>query len=644
MKLRIPKQSIKSKLIIFSMLITCTGLFLACLSFSIYDLTSIRKEMIHEMKTLADIIGKNSTAALSFSDRADATEILSALNAHEHVIGAAILDEAGNRFATYEKDGQIVERRLSLPPDKNQDFHDGYLIIKRPIMLGNELLGEVYIVSDLGEFYARLRTFALILLIVFTVSSLVAFLIARKLHVRIAEPILQLTKTAKHVSQNRDYSVRATKHSDDELGFLTERFNEMLGQIQERNNALQEAHDKMEKQAQKLRKELKQRKRLQSELALAQRLETAGRIAGQIAHDFNNLLGPLAAYPTLVRDDLPPDHPAQEMLAEMETSAAKIAEINQQLLALGRRGHYTQEAIDLNEQVQKVLNSLSLPPGIDVKQELASDLFSIKGGSAQIGRALTNIIINGVEAMHFEGVLTVRTQNVYIEKPMKHKHMLKRGEYVKLEISDTGDGIEQGNLDKIFDPFFTTKTMDRMRGSGLGLSVVHGVMQDHHGYATVDSTPGVGTTFSLFFPVARDLKQVQSSLEEIRGGSESILVVDDDPIQRKVNQQILNRLGYQVHAISSGEQAVEYVREHPHDLLVLDMLMEGIDGTETYKQILKFRPDQRAILLSGYAKSRRVEQAIQLGAGGFIAKPISMTTLAMAVRRELDQLKNNHSD
>lgn len=646
MKSLFQEQSIKNKLTTFSMVITGAALFLACLSFSIYDVTSIRKEMVKEIKILADMIGKNCTAALSFQDKNDAAEILSALNVHDQVIWAGILDKHGNRFATYEASEASARQHLSpsLPSDKTHDFREGLLTVRKPIMLGNEVLGEVYIVSDLGELYARIRTFVVILLIVFTISSLAAFLIARKLHDGIAEPILQLTRTAKLVSDERDYSVRATKYSDDELGFLTERFNEMLGQIQERNNALQEAHDKMEKQATKLREELKQRKRLQSELARAQRLETAGRIAGQIAHDFNNLLGPLAAYPTLVRDDLPADHAAQEMLAEMEASACKIAEINQQLLALGRRGHYTQEVIDLNGQVQKVLTSLSLPREIQVKTELASDLFCIKGGSAQLVRALNNIISNAVEAMHFDGVLTVRTENIYIDNPLQHKNILKRGEYVRLEISDTGDGIDQSHLDKIFDPFFTTKTMDRMRGSGLGLSVVHGVMQDHHGHVTVDSTPGKGTTFSLFFPIVRDLNELPAPLEEVRGGNESILVVDDDPIQRKVNQQILNRLGYQVHAIASGEQAVEYVKEHPQDLLLLDMLMEGIDGTETYKRILQFRPDQRALLLSGYAKSKRVEQAIRLGAGSFIAKPISMTSLATAVRKELDQHQNNNSD
>lgn len=641
MRARLQKQPIKSKLTIYNMLITGTALLVACFAFSIYDWTSVRRQMAKEMAVLAEMIGKNCTAALSFKDRRDAREILSALKANQHVMWAAVLDSKGNLFAVYGSDGPISKQRYALPPDKTHDFRSGRLIVRKPITLGNEPIGEVYVISDLGELTSRIQTFIIILLIVLTISLLAAFLIARKLQSGISEPILQLTDTARTVSEKKDYSVRATKYSDDELGFLTESFNEMLAQIQQRNNELQETHDKLEKQAEKLRKELKQRKRLQSELARAQRLETAGRIAGQIAHDFNNLLGPLAAYPSLVSDDLPPDHPAQEMLSEMETSATKIAEINQQLLALGRRGHYTQEAVDLNELVQKVVESLKIPPAIQLQKNLANDLFTIKGGSAQLTRALSNIIINAIEAMHFDGVLTIYTQNFYLDQPMQQKHLIKRGEYVKLDISDTGGGIDKRHLDKIFDPFFTTKTMDRMRGSGLGLSVVHGIVQDHNGYVTVDSSPE-GTTFSLFFPVNREMEEEPSEpREEVRGGDESILVVDDDPFQRRVAGAILNRLGYQVHAIDSGEKAVEYVKEHPTDLILLDMLMDGIDGTETYQKILRFRPDQRALVFSGYAMSKRVDKALELGAGGFIAKPISMQTLANAVRQELDRHKNN---
>ena len=385
-------------------------------------------------------------------------------------------------------------------------------------------------------------------------------------------------------------------------------------------------------------RDITERKRLEEELARAQRLETAGRVAGQIAHDFNNLLSPLTAYPDLMRDDLAANHPALDMLDEMESAAKKIAEINEQLLALGRRGHYTMEPIDLNDLVHKVVLAQGLPKEIVVREEFDSDLFLIKGGAAQLTRTLTNLINNAIEAMQDIGVLTIKTKSIYLDKPIIGYRTIERGEYVKLEISDTGMGIGPENLDKIFDPFFTTKKMDRMRGSGLGLSVVNGVMQDHNGYITVESTIGQGTTFSLYFSVIIDPEcKIAETIRKTKGGNERILVVDDDPVQRRVASLILKRLGYKVHVVSSGEKAVTYVKKHPQDLLVLDMVMEGIDGADTYQKILDFQPGQKAIILSGYAMSHRILEAQRLGAGSFVSKPVTLNVLAMAIRKELEK-------
>jgi len=383
-------------------------------------------------------------------------------------------------------------------------------------------------------------------------------------------------------------------------------------------------------------RDITERRRLEEELARAQRLETAGRVAGQIAHDFNNLLSPLAGYPGLIRAELPPGHPVLEMVEEMEFAANKIAEINQQLLALGRRGHYLMEPIDLNDLLQKVVLSQNLPDTIEIREEFCSELLLIKGGAAQLTRALINLIVNAAEAMRHGGTMTLRTENVYLDEVLRGYKTINVGEYVKLEVSDTGSGISPDIIDKIFDPFFTTKRTDRKRGSGLGLSVVYNIVEDHNGYVTVESTVGKGTTFALYFPVSREQEIVEAA-EMASGGTERILVVDDDPVQRKVATQLLSRLGYQAESVGSGEAAIRHVKKHPQDLLIIDMVMDGIDGTETYRRILDFAPQQRAIILSGYAMSQRVEEALRLGAGSFVTKPITLQSLARAVRNELDR-------
>ena len=180
--------------------------------------------------------------------------------------------------------------------------------------------------------------------------------------------------------------------------------------------------------------------------------------------------------------------------------------------------------------------------------------------------------------------------------------------------------------------------MDRMRGSGLGLSVVHGIVEDHNGYVTVESLIGQGTTFSLYFPITRELDHLKKGKDrKLIGGDEAILVVDDDPVQRSVMSQLLKSLGYEVEVVDSGEQALSRVNKRRFDLLILDMVMNGMDGAETFRLILKMNPNQKAIIVSGYAVSQRVQNALGLGAGAFLPKPLKMGELANSVRKVLDR-------
>ncbi len=385
-------------------------------------------------------------------------------------------------------------------------------------------------------------------------------------------------------------------------------------------------------------RDITERKRLEELESRAARLDTAGTIAGQVAHDFNNLLGPLIAYPDFIRERLPEDHPALKYLANIEESAKKIAEINQQLLSLGRRGHYNQEVFNLNDVVLQAIKEItSLTDNIECETNLTPDLMNILGGSSQIHRVVTNLLYNAVDALQGNGTLTVRTENYYADEVSGIYGRVPRGEYVKLTISDTGCGIPAEIVQKILDPFFTTKTSDKIRGSGLGLSVVDAVVKDHGGFLDLATKIGEGSSFYIYFPVTRESAGGESP-DGIVGGSESILVVDDDDVQRDVSCSLLKRLGYKVSSVESGEKAVEFLKETPHDLLVLDMVMPpGIDGTETYRQVLKTYPHQKAILASGFSESNRVRQAQELGAGAFVKKPLTKRALATSVRRELDR-------
>ncbi|RKX22879.1 MAG: hypothetical protein DRP35_00845 [Candidatus Zixiibacteriota bacterium] len=379
-------------------------------------------------------------------------------------------------------------------------------------------------------------------------------------------------------------------------------------------------------------------KRLQELESRAQRLETAGTIAGQVAHDFNNLLAPLMAYPEIIRDELPKNHSTLKYLDQIEQASHKIAEINQDLLTMGRRGHYNQNVLNLNTIIQNSLEELKpYSKTLAFEINLSDDLMDILGGGAQLHRMISNLLHNAIDAMQDIGQITIKTENYYVDDVSIVYGLVPKGEYVKLTISDTGCGISDDIVQKIFDPFFTSKTTDKKRGSGLGMSVVDAVIKDHNGYIDLSTKIGEGTSFYIYFPITRESMDNQVS-GKICGGNETILIVDDDDMQREVSSQMLKKLGYKISTVKNGEKAVEFLRENPQNLVILDMVMpNGIDGTETYRQILEINSDQKAIILSGYSESDRVFEVQKLGAGAYVKKPITKKVIGAAVRTELDR-------
>jgi CheY-like chemotaxis protein len=249
-----------------------------------------------------------------------------------------------------------------------------------------------------------------------------------------------------------------------------------------------------------------------------------------------------------------------------------------------------------------------------------------------------NLVSNAAEAMPEGGEISISTENQYIDRPVTGYDHVEEGDYVVLKVSDTGVGISKKDMDRIFEPFYTKKVMGRS-GTGLGMTVVWGTVKDHNGYIDVKSAKGKGTTFTLYFPVTRkELPKDKAlvSIEDYMGKGESVLVIDDVKEQREIASKILKKLGYSVTSVSSGEEAVDYLKENSADLLVLDMMMDpGIDGYETYKKILEFHPKQKAIIVSGFAETKRVKEAQRLGAGAYVKKPFLLRKIGLAVRDEL---------
>lgn len=384
---------------------------------------------------------------------------------------------------------------------------------------------------------------------------------------------------------------------------------------------------------------------LEEQLQRAQRMEAMGLLAGGVAHDLNNILSGLLGYPDLLLMKLPPDSPLCKYLHGIKESAERASDVVNDLLALARRENYSMEPIPINRIAQDYLNSLDFKalknryPKIDIELTLDKENTFIKGSLSHLIKSFMNLVINALQAMPKGGKLHVRTQQVSLKESIYGYEEIKAGDYGIIEIKDNGQGIANKDIKKIFEPFYSKKI--HKRGTGLGLAIVYGVIHDHNGFIDIKSVEGEGSTFLIYLPqTAPREKHVPTASLDLRG-TESVLVIDDVFEQRELAKEFLTPLGYTVTCASSGEEAVEYLSKNYADILILDMIMEdGIDGLETYQQILKMHPNQKAIIASGFANNERVKKAQALGACSYLGKPYTRQQLSVAIRKELNRKKN----
>lgn len=396
------------------------------------------------------------------------------------------------------------------------------------------------------------------------------------------------------------------------------------------------------------RREELELKRLEERLQRAEKMEALGTLAGGVAHDLNNVLGIVVGYSELLFGKLDESSPAAFYVAQIQKGGEKAGAIVQDLLTLTRRGVSNRQVVNFNTIVKDCRDSPEFVrltcdhPEARFETDLEADLLNIAGSPVHLGKSFMNLAWNAYEAMPGGGILSVRTRNQYLDKPISGYDEVKEGDYVVVSVSDTGEGIASTDLKRVFEPFYTKKVMGRS-GTGLGLAVVWGTVKDHHGYINVESEEGKGTTFTLYFPVTREElapERVSVSPLEYMGKGESILVVDDVKEQRELAAAMLTRLNYSVECVSSGEKAIEYLHEHSSDLVVLDMIMDpGMDGLDAYRKMLEIHPGQKAIIVSGFAETERVSEAQAAGAGAYVKKPYVLEKLGMAVRAELDRSK-----
>jgi two-component system cell cycle sensor histidine kinase/response regulator CckA len=384
--------------------------------------------------------------------------------------------------------------------------------------------------------------------------------------------------------------------------------------------------------------DISDRKQLETELRQAHKIEAIGTLAGGIAHDFNNLLMGIQGYTSLILFDMNANHPHYDKLKRIEEQVRSGAKLTKQLLGFARGGRYEVRVADLNEIIDKTSTMFGrTKKEITIHQSLEENLWVVEIDRGQIEQVLLNLYVNAWQAMSSGGDLYLETANVTIDKEYVKPYSVKTGKYVKVSVTDTGVGMDEKTKERIFDPFFTTKEMGR--GTGLGLASAYGIIKGHKGMINVYSERGHGTTFTIYFPasVKKVIKEEKVHVDIVKGDG-TILLVDDEDVIIDVSRELLEVLGYRVYMARSGREAIEVYKEKGSeiDLVILDMIMPGLGGGETFDLLKSLNPDIRVILSSGYSINGKAKEIMERGCRTFIQKPFQMSDLSDSIRKVLD--------
>ena len=376
------------------------------------------------------------------------------------------------------------------------------------------------------------------------------------------------------------------------------------------------------------------KERLERQIQQAQKLEALGTLAGGIAHDFNNLLLTIQGNISLILHETDTEDPHYESLTDIEGAVISGAKLTKQLLGYARKGKYDVKSINLNTIAEATSNAFGrVRKEITIDLELAPDLSSILADENQMEQVLLNIFVNAADSMPNKGKVTIKTVNSTHEDMKGELYEPRPGKYVKLQITDSGVGMDKNTQQRIFEPFYTTKEMGR--GTGLGLAAVYGIIKSHGGYINVDSVVGAGTTFTIFLPATpKEFSKTIKTEDRSEKGNGVILIVDDEEMVLKIGIKMLKKLGYTVLEANCGKEAIEIFKEKCSeiDLLILDMIMPNMGGGEVFDKIKQIDTDAKVLLSSGYSVDGKANDILNRGCDGFIQKPFSIKELSLKIK------------
>ncbi|MBN2466569.1 MAG: response regulator [Deltaproteobacteria bacterium] len=483
----------------------------------------------------------------------------------------------------------------------------------------NTIIGFVKIVVDKTELNKQLNSLLLKSILIGIIFLLTGAVITYLMVKGITKPLNKLTESVKILGLGEAVQ-EVPVETEDEIGKLASAFNVMMKSLKKREE---------------------EKEQLAEQLRHAQKMEAVGTLAGGIAHDFNNILTAIIGFGSLIKMKIDKGNPLRIHVDQILASGERAAYLTQRLLAFSRKQIINPRPLDLNAGIRNLKNLLTrlIREDIELKLLLSNEDLIVKADSGQIDQVLMNLVTNARDAMPEGGTLTIATASVELtQNSLEPDGDGTPGRYAAFSVTDTGIGMDDKTRERIFDPFFTTKEIGH--GTGLGLSMVYGIIKQHGGLIDVVSSPGKGATFKILLPLLDMQAEADPSKKQQRvtTGTETVLIAEDDESVRKLTKEILERAGYQVIEAADGNDALKRFGEL-HDkihLLLLDVIMPQKNGKEVYEAIRRIRPDIKVLFISGYASDLILKKGIIEEGLQFISKPVTPEALLLEVRKVLD--------
>lgn len=656
------KRSISRKFMLAVLATTSAALLVASMAMLAFDIREYQTTWINDLTTQSDILAQVSMPALEFDDAEVANENLSQLKVRDKIFAAAIYRPDGTLFATYSKSGAPPFRFPPMPKDVGYAVDASKVEVFSGIARNGETLGMVYLGAEY-PLSTQVMRYLTILAAVMAASLLIALLVSMWLQAAVTKPIVALTNAVNHVIGRRDFSMRVAKSTEDEIGILVDAFNSMLAEVGDRAKALEESNQALrlemderlaaEEALRQLNMTLEDRiiertvelERAHAQLRQSQKLEAVGQLTGGVAHDFNNVLQVISGNLQLLQMSLASDADAQRRLQTAAYAADRGAKLSSQLLAFARRQPLKPVPINLSRILRGMDDLLrrALGESVEIETVVAGGLWTTLVDPNQLENVILNLAINARDAMKGDGKLTLELGNAMLDDHyVSTEPDVLAGQYVMLAISDTGSGMTPEVLARAFEPFFTTKREGE--GTGLGLSMAYGFVKQSNGHIRIYSEVGVGTTIRIYLPRSTQPEVTVSPQADTRitGGTETILVVEDDAVVQATVIDMLSQLGYTILKASDGQSALRILQSGVFiDLLFTDVVMPGpVRSTDLAKQAKQLFPEIEVLFTSGYTQNAivhggRLDPGVEL-----LSKPYRREELARKIRYMLSSKRS----